>query len=91
MAGLFFRSIQVFSLGITIVSLFETTHLPGYSLWALRTQNLKSGRVNPGTGRGHTHLPKHKNTNSKRYIHPTVYSTTIYNSQNMETTQVSIS
>ena len=38
------------------------------------------------------YLPKeYKNTNSKRYIHPSVYySSTINNSQIMETAQMSI-
>ena len=30
------------------------------------------------------------NTNSKRYMHPNVHSNTIYNSQNMEATQMLI-
>ena len=34
--------------------------------------------------------PKCKNTNSKGYIHPYVYSGIIYNSQNREAAQVSI-
>ena len=33
---------------------------------------------------------KNENTNSKRYIHPSVHSSTIYNSQGMETTKVPI-
>ena len=33
---------------------------------------------------------KNRNTNSKRYIHPSVHSSTIYNSQDMEVTQVPI-
>ena len=37
------------------------------------------------------YLPKeYKNTNSKGYMHPDVYSSIIYNSQIMETAQVSI-
>ena len=37
------------------------------------------------------HLPKeYKNTNSKGYMHPDVYSSIVYNSQIMETAQVSI-
>jgi len=36
------------------------------------------------------YLPKeYKNTNSKGYMHPDVYSSIIYNSQIMETAQVS--
>ena len=34
--------------------------------------------------------PKYKNTNSKGYMHPYVYHSTIYNNQNMEAVQVSI-
>ena len=34
---------------------------------------------------------KHQKTHSKRYMHPNVHSSTIYNSQDMETTWVSIS
>ena len=34
--------------------------------------------------------PKYKNTNSKGYMHPYVYSNIIYNSQIMEAAQVSI-
>ena len=33
---------------------------------------------------------KNKNTNLKRYMYPNFHSSTIYNSQDMETTQVSI-
>ena len=33
---------------------------------------------------------KYENSNSKRYMHPNVHSSTIYNSQDMETTQVPI-
>ena len=33
---------------------------------------------------------KNKNTNLKRYIHPNVHSSTIYNSQDTEATQVCI-
>ena len=41
---------------------------------------------NPTTG----YLPKeYKHTNSKGYVHPYVYSSIIYNSQDMEATQVS--
>ena len=36
------------------------------------------------------YLEKNNNTNLKRYIHPNVYSITVYNSQDMEATQVSI-
>ena len=37
------------------------------------------------------HLPKeYKNTGSKEYMHPDIYSSIIYNSQIMETDQVSI-
>lgn len=32
--------------------------------------------------------PKHKNTNSKGYIHPCIYSSIIYNSQDMEAAQL---
>ena len=32
------------------------------------------------------HLDKNKNTNSKRFMHPDVHSSTIYNSQDMEAT-----
>ena len=43
--------------------------------------------VIPTTG----YLPKgYKNTNTKRYMHPYVYCSIIYNSQDMEATQVSI-
>ena len=34
---------------------------------------------------------KMKTLNSKRYMHPNVHSSTIYNSQDMETTRVHIS
>ena len=38
------------------------------------------------------YLPKeYENTNLKRYMHPFVYCSIIYNNQNMEVTQVSIS
>ena len=33
---------------------------------------------------------EYKNTNSKGYMHPSVYSSIIYNSQIMETAQLSI-
>ena len=37
------------------------------------------------------YLPKeYKNTNSKEYMHPDIYSSIIYNSQLMETAQMSI-
>ena len=36
------------------------------------------------------YLPKWKNTNSKGYVHPYVYSSITDNSQDMEATQVSI-
>ena len=37
------------------------------------------------------HISKeNKNTNSKRYMHPNVHSSTIYNSQDMEATQVPV-
>ena len=35
------------------------------------------------------HIPQ-ENSNLKRYMHPSVHSCTIYNSQDMEATQVSI-
>ena len=37
------------------------------------------------------YLKKNKNMNSERYMQPSVHSSTIYNSQDMEATQVSIS
>lgn len=36
---------------------------------------------------GHT-SGKDENSNSKRYMHPSVHSSTIYNNQDMEVTQV---
>ena len=33
------------------------------------------------------HSEKNENTNSKRYIHPKIHSSTMYNSQDMEATQ----
>ena len=39
---------------------------------------------------GYIYMKKTKNTNSKRYMHPNVHSSTIYNSQVMETTKVSV-
>ena len=36
------------------------------------------------------YIQKNKNTDSKWYMHPNVYSSTIYNSQEVETTQVPI-
>ena len=35
-------------------------------------------------------IRRNKNTNSKRYLHPYVHRNIIHNSQNMETTSVSI-
>ena len=37
------------------------------------------------------YIQKNENTNLKRYMHPNVHSSTIYDSQDMEATQVSIS
>ena len=36
------------------------------------------------------YIQKNKNTNSKRYMHPNVHSSIIYNCQDMEATSVSI-
>ena len=36
------------------------------------------------------HPPKYKNTDFKRYMHPSVYSSVSYSRQNVETAQVSI-
>ena len=33
---------------------------------------------------------KNENTNSKRYMHPSVHSSTVYNSQKMEATSMSM-
>ena len=38
----------------------------------------------------HIHLEKTENTNLKRYMHSYVYRSTIYNSQDMEATQMPI-
>ena len=36
-----------------------------------------------------TYNRKNKNTNSKRYMHPNIRSTVVYNRQDMEATEVS--
>ena len=36
------------------------------------------------------YIQKNENTNLKRYMHPNVHSSTIYDSQDMEATKVSI-
>ena len=36
------------------------------------------------------YIQKDENSNLKRYMHPSVHSSTIYNSQDMEETQVPI-
>ena len=47
---------------------------------------IQSSNLTPGHISG-----KDKNSNSKRYMHPNVQSSTIYNSQDMEPTYMSIS
>ena len=55
---------------------------------ALKTKNratVRSSNPTPGYISG-----KEENSNSKRYMHPVIHSSTIYNSQDMEPTQVPI-
>ena len=54
-------------------------------------QKVKNRTTQQSSNHTTRYLPKeYENTNSKGYMHPYVYSSIIYNSQDMEVVQVSI-
>ena len=69
-----YRSMEARTLSMTSLS----------QIFLLETKNrvtIWSSNFTPGHISG-----KDENSNSKRYMHPNVHSSTVYNSQNMETT-----